>query len=167
MTSIFPKGIAFCYYKRRHHILLKSAPSSPPYMKYIAMFCPPQYQDSQGGPRGQIMEGQSRLKKHITGFQADGVKKKLLFQYTWFSNNKGFCLEIHSFTLNFVKLFYLIIWDATTNLIRFYWNWVSRCSVYDLVKQKNCLSVLFVLKWQMILSGNLKLGICSFTLTFV
>jgi len=29
---------------------------------------------------------------------------------------------IHSFTLNFVKLLYPIIWEARTNLIRFYWN---------------------------------------------
>jgi len=24
----------------------------------------------------------------------DGVKQKTVFQHTWFSNNKGFCLEI-------------------------------------------------------------------------
>jgi len=30
--------------------------------------------------------------------------------------------RFHSFTLCFVKVLYLIIWDAMTNLIWFYWN---------------------------------------------
>jgi len=36
-------------------ILLKYTPSGPPNMKYLANFCPSQFQDIQGGPRGQKM----------------------------------------------------------------------------------------------------------------
>jgi len=32
-------------------------------MYYLAIFYPVQFQDPQGGPSGQIMEGQCRLKK--------------------------------------------------------------------------------------------------------
>jgi len=41
-----------------------------PNMKYLANFYPVQFQDPQGGPRDQIMEGQCRLKKTIKGFQS-------------------------------------------------------------------------------------------------
>jgi len=54
------------------------------------------------------------------------VKQKSAFQHTWFSNNQWFCLEItiwavHSFALNFVKKLCCIVWDPTTNLIKFHW----------------------------------------------
>jgi len=111
------------------NISLKSALSTPPNMKYIAIFCPSQYQDPQGGPRGQILEGESRLKKNIPGFQTAPLmllNKNLLFSTLGFQITHDFVWKsqarYHSFTLNFVKLLYLIIWDVRTNLIRFYWN---------------------------------------------
>jgi len=48
---------------------LNFAPSNPPKIKYLAIFCPSQFQDPQGGPCGPKMEGQCRLKKSIPGFQ--------------------------------------------------------------------------------------------------
>jgi len=52
----------------------------------------------------------------------DGIKKKSAFQVSWFSCNQWFCLEItnRAVTLNFVKELYLIVCDATTNLIKFH-----------------------------------------------
>jgi len=64
-------------------ILLKSAPSRPPNMKYLAIFGPSKFHDPQAGPRGQIMEGKCRLvKKHprVSGCSdPDVVKQKYSF----------------------------------------------------------------------------------------
>jgi len=63
-------------------------------------------------------------KKNISGFQdvlcLMLLSKNLLFN-TLGSQRKSKD-GIHLFTINFVKLLYLIIWDARTNLIRFFWN---------------------------------------------
>jgi len=45
------------------------------------------------------MAGLCRFKKTSQGVRLrvpDVVKQKSAFQHTWFSNNKGFCLEIKS-----------------------------------------------------------------------
>jgi len=72
-------------------ILLKSAPSSPSSMNYLAIISPVQFQDPQGGPRGLIMEGHLQVEKthpRVSGFSVpDHVKQKSAFQHTWFSNN--------------------------------------------------------------------------------
>jgi len=36
-------------------ILLNFAPSCPPNIKYLAIFCPSQFQDPQGEPRSPIV----------------------------------------------------------------------------------------------------------------
>jgi len=54
------------------------------------------------------------------------LSKNLLFSTLGSQITKDFVWKskaaIRSFTFNFVKLLYLIILDARTNLIRFYWN---------------------------------------------
>jgi len=62
-------------------ILLKFAPYGPPNREYLSIFCPPQYQDPQGGPRGQIMEGLCRLKKPYPRVPQQNSS----FLDTWFS----------------------------------------------------------------------------------
>jgi len=56
----------------------------------------------------------------------DGVKQKSFLSTLGSQITKDFVWKskaaIHSFTFNFVKLLYLITWDARANLIRFYWN---------------------------------------------
>jgi len=88
------------------------------------------FQDSQGGSRGQIMAGLCKVAKNIQGFQAAVslmlLSKNLLFSTLGSQITKDFVLKAQvkhtSFTLNFVTLLYLIIWDAMTNLIIFYRN---------------------------------------------
>jgi len=99
-------------------------------MNYLAVFYSSQFQDPQGEPWGPIVVGEVRLRKNIPRLQYAVslmlLSKNLLFStlgsqimsdFVWKAQAK-----YHSFTSNFVKLLYLIIWDARTNLIRFYWN---------------------------------------------
>jgi len=64
---------------------LNSAPSNPPNKKYLAIFCPLQFQSGPCSPKiGLIMGGQFELKKPFPGFQ-DTVSliflsKNLLFR---------------------------------------------------------------------------------------
>jgi len=92
------------------------------------------FQDPQSGLRSPKVEGEGRLSKHprVSGCSVwDVVKQKSAFQDTWFSNNQWFCLKItywviFSFTLNFVKKLYLIVWDA----LQLIWsNFIELCSI--------------------------------------
>jgi len=62
---------------------MNSAPSNPPNMKYLAIFCPSQFQDPKEGPRNQIVAGEGRLKKTTSRFQDAAslmlLSKNLLF----------------------------------------------------------------------------------------
>jgi len=77
----------------------------------------------QGGFWGHIMEELFRLKENILGTQAAVslmvLGKNLLFSTLGSQITKDFVWKskaaIQSFTLNFVKLLYLIFWDARTN----------------------------------------------------
>jgi len=85
---------------------------------------------SSGGiPRsnnGRAMQ----VEKNILGTQAAVslmlLSKNLLLSTLGSQITKNFVWKskavIHSFTFNFVKLLFLIFWDARTNLIIFYWN---------------------------------------------
>jgi len=71
-----------------------------------------------------------QVEKNVLGTQAAVslmvLSKNLLLSTLGSQIAKDFVwkskVAIHSFTFNFVKLLYLIIWEARTNLIIFFWN---------------------------------------------
>jgi len=85
---------------------------------------------------GRAMQVEKKYPRNSGCSVPDVVKQKCAFKHTWFSNNKGFYVwksqaAIQSFTFNFVKLLYLIIWEARTNLKMFYCNFLSITTSFD------------------------------------
>jgi len=75
--------------QRLDQILFESAPSGTPYMNYLAIFCPSQFQAPQGGPCGRSKNGSNngraiRVEKNISGCQ-DAVSMMMLSKKLRFS----------------------------------------------------------------------------------
>jgi len=88
---------------------LNSAPSSPPNIKILAIFCPSEFQDPQDGWTLWANSGRGRQveKKYsrVSGRSVtDVTEQKSAFQDSWFSNNPSFCFEITNWAVQ------LLVW---------------------------------------------------------
>jgi len=96
----------------------------------LSITVPRTYQGWPCSPKmGLIIGRQSWLEKHIPSKDAAPLmllSRNLLFSTLGFQITNDFVWKSQTgkaaHSSKFVKLLYLIIWDARTNLIRFYWN---------------------------------------------